>query len=78
MDSPIVTAARKVIKDMGAPVWRGAVAQRAVYAHALAAGKSVTEFEAIGPAAEEMRLLWSDVCQAARAMAHYQQRADPG
>jgi chromosome partitioning protein len=71
-ESPIVLAARKAVKDMGAPVWRGAVAQRAVYAHALASGQSVTEFEAAGPANDEMRLLWNDVADAARAMAHYQ------
>jgi len=71
-ESPIVNAARKAVKDMGAPVWRGAVAQRAVYAHALASGQSVTEFEAAGPANDEMRLLWRDVSEAARAMAHHQ------
>jgi chromosome partitioning protein len=72
MDSPMVTAARGAIRDMGAPVWRGAVAQRAVYQHALASGQAVTEFESSGPAAEEMRQLWRDVSEAARAMANYQ------
>lgn len=72
IESPIVTAARKSIRDMGAPVWRGAVAQRAVYAHALSSGLSATEFESAGPAADEMRQLWRDVNQAARAMAQYQ------
>lgn len=72
-ESPIVSAARKSIRDMGAPVWRGAVAQRAVYAHALASGQAVTEFEKAGPATEEMRQLWHDVSEAARAMAHYQE-----
>ena len=71
-ESPIVTAARKSIRDMGAPVWRGAVAQRAVYGHALQSGQGVTEFEQSGPATEEMRQLWHDVSEAARAMAHYQ------
>ncbi len=71
-ESPIVGAARKSIRDMGAPVWRGAVAQRAVYAHALASGQAVTEFEKAGPATDEMRQLWHDVSEAARAMAHYQ------
>ena len=71
-ESPIVGAARKAVKDMGAPVWRGAIAQRAVYAHALASGQAVTEFETAGPATDEMRLLWRDVGEAARAMAHYQ------
>jgi chromosome partitioning protein len=71
-ESPIVAATRKAIKDMGAPVWRGAVAQRAVYSHALASGRAVTEVETSGPAVDEMRMLWNDVSQAARAMAHYQ------
>jgi chromosome partitioning protein len=71
-ESPVVGAARKSVRDMGAPVWRGAVAQRAVYAHALASGLAVTEFEKAGPATEEMRQLWHDVSEAARAMAHYQ------
>jgi len=72
LESSVVSAARKSIRDMGAPVWRGAVAQRAVYAHALASGQAVTEFEQSGPAALEMRSLWHDVSEAARAMAHYQ------
>lgn len=71
-ESPIVGAARKAVRDMGAPVWRGAVAQRAVYAHALASGQAVTEFETSGPAADEMRLLWRDVGDAARAMAQHE------
>ncbi len=71
-ESPIVAAARRAIRDMGAPVWRGAVGQRAVFAHALASGKSVTEFETSGPAADEMRSLWRDVSEAARAMAQHQ------
>jgi chromosome partitioning protein len=74
-ESPVVTAARKSIRDMGAPVWRGAVAQRAVYAHALASGQAVTEFEKAGPATLEMRQLWHDVGEAARAMAHYEKKA---
>ena len=72
VESPIVTAARKSIKQMGAPVWRGAVAHRAIYSHALASGATVCEFETAGPAADEMRFLWNDVCQAARAMAAYE------
>lgn len=73
VESPTVGAARRAVKEMAAPVWRGAIAQRAVYSHALAAGQAVTEFEVAGPAADEMRLLWHDVSEAARAMAHYQQ-----
>jgi hypothetical protein len=70
-----VNAARKAVRDMGAPVWRGAVAHRAAHAHALAAGLSVPEFESAGPAADEMRLLWRDVSEATKAMAGYQKRA---
>jgi len=71
-ESPIVIAARRAIRDMGAPVWRGAIAQRAAYSHALAAGQAVTEFETSGPASEEMRALWRDVGDAARAMSQHQ------
>ena len=71
-ESPIVVAARRAIRDMGAPVWRGAIAQRAAYAHAFTAGQAVTEFETSGPASEEMRALWHDVGDAARAMAQHQ------
>ena len=49
------------------------MAQRAVYMQALASGEAVTEFAAGGAAAEEMRLLWRDVSEAARAMAAYQE-----
>jgi chromosome partitioning protein len=68
VESPIVAAARRAIRDMGAPVWRGTVAQRTAYAHALAAGQAVTEFETAGPATDEMHRLWRDVSDAARAM----------
>jgi chromosome partitioning protein len=71
-ESPIVVAARRAIRDMGAPVWRGAIAQRAVYTHALACGQAVTEFETSGPASDEMRALWRDVGDAAHAMAQHE------
>ena len=78
-ESPVAIAARKSLKEMGAPVWRGAVAQRAVYAQALASGKSASEVEASGPAVDEMRLLWRDVRNAGRAMASLQATpAGPG
>jgi len=70
-ESPAVIAARRAIKDMGAPVWHGALAQRSAYAQALETGKAVTEFEAAGSAADEMRLLWRDVNEAARAIANH-------
>lgn len=70
-ESPVIAAARKALRDMGAPVWRGAIAQRALYMQALASGRSAAEIEPSGPAAEEMRLLWRDVANAARAMHAY-------
>lgn len=70
-ESPIVTAARKSLKAMNAPVWRGAVAQRTAYSQALASGASVPEFEAHGAAAAEMRRLWGDVREAALAISAY-------
>ncbi len=70
-EPPAVIAARRTIKEMGAPVWGGALAQRSAYAQALETGKAVTEFEATGPAADEMRLLWRDVSDAARTVANY-------
>lgn len=75
LESPVVTAARKAVRDMAAPLWRGAIAQRAAYAHAVVAGQAVTEFEPTGPAADEMRQLWGDVSEAARAMQHYRKPA---
>jgi chromosome partitioning protein len=70
-ESPVVIAARQAIKEMGAPVWRGALAQRSACAQALETGKAVAEFEPTGLAADEMRLLWRDVSEAARAIASY-------
>jgi chromosome partitioning protein len=70
-ESPVVIAARRAIKDMGAPVWQGALAHRSAHAQALETGKAVTEFEPTGAAADEMRMLWRDVSEAARAIANY-------
>lgn len=73
-EAPQVISARRTINDLDAPIWRGAVAHRAAYAYALASGQGITEFEEHGPAAEEMRMLWRDLSQAARAMAIYHPR----
>jgi chromosome partitioning protein len=69
-ESAAVVAARKAIRDMGAPLWGGAVAQRAAYGQALAAGQTVAEM-GDGQAAAEMRQLWRDVSRATHAMAAY-------
>jgi chromosome partitioning protein len=70
-----VTLARKTIKGMGAPLWRGAVVQRSAYVQSLASGQAVSEFEPDGAAAQEMRQLWRDVREAAYVMARRRQQA---
>jgi chromosome partitioning protein len=72
LDAPVVTNARRAFRELGAPVWRGAISQRTVYAHSLATGEAVTECEPAGAAAEEMRSLWRDLERAALAMAVHQ------
>jgi chromosome partitioning protein len=71
-DAPVVINARRTFGEIGAPVWHGAVAQRAAYVNSLASGQAVTELEASGPAAEEMRLLWFDLKRSVLAMAERQ------
>jgi chromosome partitioning protein len=72
LDAPVVTNARRAFRELGAPVWRGALGQRAVYGHSLATGEAVTECEPDGAAAAEMRSLWRDLERAALAMALHQ------
>lgn len=67
-ESSVACAARKAIKELGAPLWSGAVAQRAAYSHALASGLAVNELEPSSPAVKEMRALWNAVREAAQAM----------
>ena len=71
-ESAAVVAARKSLREMGAPVWRGAVAQRTAYSQALVSGEAVAEFEAHGAAAAEMRRLWADIRETTQAVAAYQ------
>ena len=68
-EASTVTIARKAIRGMGAPIWRGAISQRSAYVQSLASGQAVTEFEPDGVPAQEMRHLWRDVREAAQAMA---------
>jgi chromosome partitioning protein len=68
-EATVVLEARRAIEAMRAPLWRGAVAQRVAYTHALSAGLAVSESEPAGPAAEEMRALWDAVREATYAMA---------
>ncbi len=67
-EAAIVAEARKVIEGLEAPCWRGALAQRASMAHALASGESVTEFEKGGAAAGEITALWRDIRKSAVAV----------
>jgi chromosome partitioning protein len=68
-EAPDVISARRAIREMNAPVWRGAVAQRSALAQALACGLAAVEFEPNGAAAREMNNLWSDVQRVSEAMA---------
>jgi hypothetical protein len=58
---PDVITARKAIRKMNAPLWRGAISQRTALAQALAAGQSAAEFNPTGIAAQEFGALWGDV-----------------
>jgi len=68
-EMPDVIRARKAIREMNAPVWRGSVAQRAVFSQALAAGLSAVEQEPDGSAAREVRALWQDIVRVVESLA---------
>ena len=74
-EAPVVTEARKVIEGMRAPVWRGSLANRLAYSHAIAAGKALVEFEPEGAGAQEVRHLWRDLCRTMDAMTQLMMRA---
>lgn len=57
----IVTEARIMLTDMGAPVLPGQVSQRAGLSHALISGQSVNEYDPEGRAANEIAGMWSHV-----------------
>ena len=68
-EMPDVIRARKAIREMNAPVWRGSIAQRAVFSQALAAGLSAVEQEPDGSAAREVRALWRDIVRVVESLA---------
>ena len=68
-EAPVVTEARRIIESLDAPVWRGAISYRAPYAHAIASGQSVTEYDPDGVAALEIRHLWRDLNRTTAAIA---------
>lgn len=56
--SPEVGEARGVLEGYGFPVAPVEITERRAFARAVASGRAVTEFEANGKAAEEIRALW--------------------
>jgi chromosome partitioning protein len=57
--APEIAAARQALAGFGLPVAPVEIAARRAFARAVATGRAVTEFEAHGKAAEEIRALWS-------------------
>lgn len=57
----VVQEAREALKGLGVSAWSGQVTNRAAFAHALASGQAVNEFEPSSPAAKEMAALWGEV-----------------
>lgn len=57
----VVHEAREALKGLGASAWSGQVTNRAAFAHALASGQAVNEFEPSSPAAKETSGLWDAV-----------------
>lgn len=61
MPAAVVNEARAALESLGAEPWAGQVTQRAAFAHALASGQAVAEFEPDRPAAREIESLWRAV-----------------
>ena len=59
--SHVVVEARDALFGMNATPWAGQITTRAAYAHALASGQAVGEFEPASAAAGEMVELWAEV-----------------
>ncbi len=57
----VVSEARQALVGLGAKAWDGQVTNRAAFAHALASGQAVHEFEPSSAAAVEMTKLWDAV-----------------
>lgn len=57
----VANEAREALLAMGATPFAGQVTQRAAFAHALASGQAVGEFEPESPAAKEIGDLWTAV-----------------
>ena len=59
----VVAEARQALTGLNATAWAGQITNRAAFAHALASGQAVHEFEPSSPAAAEMGKLWEAVRQ---------------
>lgn len=62
--SHVVTEAREALFGMNATPWAGQITTRAAFAHALASGQAVGEFEPGSTAASEMADLWQETRRA--------------
>lgn len=60
----VVTEAREALRAMKASPWAGQITTRAAFAHALASGQAVGEFEPGSPAAAEIGDLWQETRRA--------------
>ena len=56
--APEIEETRAALTDYGLPVLPGEITDRRAFARAVTTGRAVTEFEADGKAAEEIRALW--------------------
>jgi chromosome partitioning protein len=56
--SPEIVDTRRILEDYGLPVYGGEITDRRAFARAVASGRAVTEFDAEGKAAAEIRSLW--------------------
>jgi len=63
MEAATVTEARAAMEAMPADQWEGQITARVAFAHALASGEAVTEFEPTGQAAMEVSRLWKTIKQ---------------
>lgn len=56
--APEIAETRAALESYGLPVFPGEITDRRAFARAVTSGSAVTEFEAEGKAAEEVRALW--------------------
>jgi len=56
--APEIVETRAALEAYGLPIFPGEITDRRAFARAVTSGSAVTEFEAEGKAAEEIRTLW--------------------